>query len=152
MRESLRSPFLWCTAVLLLGVTGCDSGPKVVEVSGTITLNDGKPLELIHVEFWSDGGPRSWGKTDDSGKFTLTLDSEDPKKGAVVGTHKVLLRDTWPSKDDKLSEGGDWIDNSKGKKSRIHTKYYDVGATPLSLEVKAGEKNNFEIKCDPASK
>ncbi|MFN7893239.1 MAG: hypothetical protein ACK5OC_23300 [Pirellula sp.] len=152
MRESLRLPFLWCTVVLLLGSMGCDSGPKVAEVSGTITLNDGKPLELIHVEFWSEGGPRSWGKTDDSGKFTLKLDAEDSKDGAIVGKHKVLLRDTWPLKDNKLGEGGEWIDNSKGKKPRIHSKYYDEGATPLSFEVKAGEKNNFEIKCDPASK
>lgn len=152
MRESQRINFLCCTAVLLLGVTGCDSGPKVVPVSGTVTLNDGKPLELIHVEFWSDGGPRSWGKTDEAGKFTLKLDAEDSKDGAIVGKHKVLLRDTWPLKDNKLGDGGEWIDNSKGKKPRIHSKYYDESATPVSVEVKAGEKNNFEIKLVPAPK
>ena len=118
MRESLSTPFLWCTVVLLLSATGCDSGPKVAEVSGTITLNDGKPLELIHVEFWSEGGPRSWGKTDDLGKFRLKLDTEDSKDGAIIGKQKVLLRDT----------------------------------SPLSVEVKVGEKNNFEIKCEPAPK
>lgn len=139
-------------ALLFLGTTGCDSGPKVAEVSGVITLNDGKPLEFIHVEFWSEGGPRSWGKTDNSGKFTLKLDTEDNRDGAIVGKHKVLLRDTWPIKDNVLGEGGEWIDNSKGKKPRIHSRYFDVSESPLSVEVKAGEKNNFEIKCDPAPK
>jgi hypothetical protein len=152
MRDFLCSPMLLCTTILFSFAVGCDSGPQVAEVSGVVSLKDGKPLELIHVEFWSDNGPRSWGKTDDSGKFTLKLDTEYSKEGAVVGTHKVLLRDTWPTKDDKLGDGGDWIDNSKGKKARIHSKYYDMSTSPVSLEVKAGVKNNFEIKLDPAPK
>jgi len=116
------------------------------------SLANGKPLELIHVEFWSDNGPRSWGKTDDNGKFTLKLDTDSPRDGAVIGTHKVLLRDTWPTKDDVLGDGGDWIDNSKSKKARIHSKYYDISVSPISVEVTAGEKNNFDLKVDSASK
>lgn len=152
MKWNLKALALCLTMLVTLSFTGCDSGPQVAEVTGVVTLNNGKPLELIHVEFWSDNGPRSWGKTDDNGKFTLKLDTESPRDGAVVGTHKVLLRDTWPTKDDVLGEGGDWIDNSKGKKARIHSKYYDISVSPISLEVKAGEKNNFEIKLDPAGK
>ncbi len=142
--------------MLLIALTactvGCDSGPKLAEVTGSVTLKDGKPLELIHVEFWPENGQRSWGKTDDQGKFSLKLDSDSPRDGAVIGKHKVLLRDTWPTKDDKLGEGGDWIDNSKGKKPRIHSKYYDATLSPVGLEVKAGEKNFFEIKLDPPGK
>jgi hypothetical protein len=143
---------LCCLLAILFCFTGCGPSVKVAEVSGVVTLADGKPLELIHVEFWSDNGPRSWGKTDDSGKFTLKLDSESPADGAVIGTHKVVLRDTWPMKDDKIGEGGDWIDNSKGKKPRIHSKYFDVALSPVSVEVKAGQKNHFDIKLDPAPK
>lgn len=137
---------------LMLPLMGCDSGPKVAEVSGVVTLPNGKPLELIHVEFWSDNGPRSYGKTDNSGNFTLKLDTDAQLAGAVVGKHKVSLRDTWPTKDDVLTDGGEWVDNSKGKKARIHSKYSDYAQSPIEYEVKAGEKNHFEIKVDPAPK
>jgi transcriptional regulator len=48
-----------------------------------------------------------------------------------------------------LSESGEWVDKSDGKKSRIDTKYYDAMKSPLTVEVKAGEKNNFEFEVDP---
>ena len=152
MTTNVRLLVLCFAALLNLGTLGCGSGANVAQVTGVVTLADGKPLDLIHVEFWSDNGPRSWGKTDSNGKFTLKLDDESPVDGAVIGKHKVLLRDTWPSKDDKLGDGGDWVDNSNGKKSRIHSKYYDVVKSPISFEVKSGEKNVCEIKLDPPGK
>ncbi len=139
-------------AVLSLSFMGCDSGPKVAHVSGVVTLADGKPLELIHIEFWSDSGPRSYGKSDNLGNFTLKLDTDAQQVGAVIGKHKVSLRDTWPTKDDVLNDGGEWVDNSKGKKARIHSKYSDFAKSPVECEVKAGENNHFEIKLDPAPK
>lgn len=131
----------------MAGLIGCGDSLKTAEVTGTITL-DGKPLELVHVEFWPVEGPRSIGKTDDSGNFTLELDDRS-KKGAALGQHKVMLRDTWPMKDDYLSDGGDWVDKSDGKKPRIHSRYYDVSTTPLSFEVKAGQANHMDIKAEP---
>jgi len=152
MIKGIRQIAACCGMVVTVFTCGCGSDENISEVTGIVTLADGKPLELIHVEFWSHNGPRSWGKTDSNGKFTLKLDADSPKDGAVVGTSKVLLRDTWPSKDDKMGSGGEWIDNSNGKKPRIHSKYYDVAKSPISLEVKAREKNNFEIKLDPPGK
>lgn len=148
----LLNSIYFCFSTLLILFSGCGSGVKVAEVTGVVTLADGKPLELIHIEFWSDNGPRSWGKTDDNGKFSLKLDSDSAQNGAVIGSHKVVLRDMWPMKDDKIGEGGDWIDNSKGKKPRIHSKYFDVALSPVAVEVKAGQKNHFDIKLDPAAK
>jgi hypothetical protein len=141
-----------CLLAMSCAFTGCDSGPKVAEVTGVVTLANGKPLELIHLEFWSENGPRSYAKTDDSGNFKLKLDTDAQLTGAVIGKHKVSCRDTWPSKDDVLTDGGEWVDNSKGKKARIHSKYSDYAASPLEYEVKAGEKNHFEIKLDAAPK
>jgi hypothetical protein len=138
---------LFVSLLLAVACSGCGSQLKTEEVTGTVTLN-GKPLELIHVEFWSSEGPRSIGKTDDSGNFFLELDDRT-MKGAVVGTHKVMLRDTWPMKDDYLSESGEWVDKSDGKRPRIHSKYYDVSSTPLSFTVKSGEKNHFAIEVLP---
>jgi len=58
---------LAASVVLLVG---CDSGPKLIDVQGTLTVA-GKPLDKIHVEFWPEGnGPRSIGLTDAQGKLT----------------------------------------------------------------------------------
>jgi hypothetical protein len=130
-------------------VAGCGSGLDVAEATGVVTM-DGKPMDLIHIEFWSTNGPRSYGKTDAEGKFELILDDGSQKKGAVAGDHKVCLRDTWPSKDDYIGDGGEWVDKSDGKRSRIDTKYYDAVASPLTLKVESGKKNFFEIKVDAA--
>ena len=138
------------TSLLSTGV-GCSSGREVAEVTGVVTV-DGKPMDLIHIEFWSTGGPRSVGKTDANGKFELIIDDQTEQKGAVPGEHKVCLRDTWPSKDDYINEGGEWVDKSDGKKSRIDTKYYDAMNSPISVKVEAGKTNFFELKIDGAKK
>ena len=144
--EGIRSTI---ACVIIATLVGCNGNSlQTNEVSGTVLL-EGTPLELIHVEFWPVGdGPRSIGKTDGTGKFILELDDRS-KKGAAVGTHKVMLRDTWPMKDNVLSQSGEWIDNSKGKKARISSKYYDVSTSPLEYEVKTGPSNHFEIQVQP---
>lgn len=146
-----RATALVLLTALLIGSSGCGPQYKVAEVKGKVTL-DGTPLEMIRVEFLSASGPRSTGQTDDEGNFTLTLDVPKAAKGAIVGPHKVVLLDLWPTKDDKLSESGSWIDNSNGKLPRIDSKYYDVGTSPLTAEVKAGEANQIEFKVDPRKK
>ncbi len=118
----------------------------MVEVTGTVTV-DGKPLELVQVEFWPTNGPRSIGKTKEEGQCTLTLDDgSQPRR--CSGKHKVALRDTWPSKDDYLNDGGEWVDMSKGRKSRIHSKYYDAPNSPLSADVQAGQANTIDFNVD----
>lgn len=142
-----RTGWQWSIgSVLMVCLVGCSPGEEISQVTGTVSSN-GQPLELIQVEFWPTEGMRSIGKTDDSGKFTLELDDRS-RLGAVPGTHKILLRDTWPTKDDVLGPGGEWIDNSNGKRARISSRYYDVSQTPLSFEVKPGE-NHFDIEAEP---
>jgi hypothetical protein len=127
-------------------MVGCSDPQAVVEVTGVVTLN-GKPLELVAVEFWPDNGPRSFGKTDTEGKFTLQLDDRS-KSGAVPGTHKVSLKDTLHLQDNYIGEGGDWVDMTKGRKSRIDSKYFDAPRSPVSVQVKSGEPNHFEFAVD----
>ncbi len=146
MRISVGS-LPWCAVVLLATAVGCGNKLDVAKVEGVITL-DGKPLELIHVEFWPESGPRSFGKTDAEGKFVLQTDDRT-QEGAVPGKHRVALRDTWPTKDDYINDGGEWVDMSKGKKSRIHSKYYDPPQTPLTVDVKPGEVNSFTFEVEP---
>lgn len=148
---SLRFLTLLAASALIVPTAGCgESKPEVAEVTGIVTL-DGKPLELIHVEFWPQAGPRAFGKTDEFGKFTLQTDDRT-QTGCPPGTNKVSLRDTAHMKDDYIDEGGDWVDMSKGRKSRIHSKYYDAANSPLTAEVKPGQTNHFEFAADPRQK
>ncbi len=149
--QTLRRPiFAVVCSLCLVALVGCGESISLQEVSGVVTL-DGKPLELIHVEFWPEAGPRSLGKTDEQGRFTLELDDRSAM-GAVAGSHKVSLKDTWPSQDDYIGEGGAWVDMSKGRRSRIHTKYYDAPTSPLTVQVKAGEVNSIDFAVDPKKK
>ena len=144
----VRAYFLSGSCALLATLGGCGSKPpEVVEVTGVVTLN-GEPLEHIHVEFWPLAGPRSIGNTDETGAFELTTD--DLKRfGCLPGESRVALKDTHHMKDDYISEGGDWVDMSAGRKSRIHSKYFDAMKSPLTVEVKLGETNYFEFAVDP---
>lgn len=149
MRNSRLIPIaVFCCLFTALG--GCSDAPEVAEVSGVVTLN-GEPLEFIHVEFWPDAGPRSFGKTDANGKFTLQTDDRT-QSGAAPGSHKVSLKDTWHTRDDYIGEGGDWVDMSAGKKGRISTKYFDAVRSPLSVTVKPGEVNQYDFPVDPLGK
>lgn len=76
---------------LLVGCVGCGpSGPKLVDVTGSVTL-DGKPVPNAIVTFNPDfaGGSNSLGKTDANGKYQLEF-SQD-RKGALVGKHLVEI-------------------------------------------------------------
>ncbi|MCC6510442.1 MAG: hypothetical protein IT423_15180 [Pirellulaceae bacterium] len=75
----------------MLSLVGCGSdGPKLVEVTGTVTL-DGQPVPGAIVIFNPDfpGGSNSLGKTDGQGKYRLEF-SQD-KKGAMIGKHVVEI-------------------------------------------------------------
>ncbi len=138
--------------IALACVVGCSKGPAVTKVTGTVKLKgSNEPLEFIVVEFWPDNGPNSRAKTDASGSFTLrTMDAAD-LEGVVPGSHKVTFTDTWPMKDDYLGEGGDWVDMSNGKKSRISSKYADPGKTPISITINS-EQKTVEYELDPYGK
>ena len=138
--------------ITLACVFGCNKGPAVTKVTGTVKLKgSNEPLEFIVVEFWPDNGPNSRAKTDSSGSFTLrTMDAAD-LEGVVPGSHKVTFIDTWPMKDDYLGEGGDWVDMSNGKKPRISTKYTDPAKTPISITI-GSEQKPVEYELDPYGK
>jgi len=121
-------------------VLGCGpSGPNLVEVEGTIKLA-GKTIDNISVEFWPESnGPRSIGVTDAQGKFTLTTD-DGTKKGAVVGMHKIVLRDASVLGNKFLGRAGENVDMTEGRKSRISEVYLDPHKSPLKAEVTADKK------------
>lgn len=134
----LRVPLVLC-----LLAAGCSGGPKLAEVEGVVKLN-GKPLSGIQLEFWPEGsGPRSIGVTDEQGRFTLSSD-DGKKKGAVVGKHKVVLKDVGVLGDKFLGRAGENVDMTKGQKPRIGGQYADPTKTPLTRDVTTG-KCNIEL-------
>jgi hypothetical protein len=70
----------------LLVVSGCDSRPKRVAVSGKVLI-DGEPLTYGTVIFLPKNGRQSIGPLDETGSFTLAC--YDAKDGALIGTHEV---------------------------------------------------------------
>jgi hypothetical protein len=134
-------------AVLFVGIvtlTGCSDGPKMVEVEGTVTVK-GKPVDKIQVEFWPEGnGPRSIGVTDEQGRFSLSSD-DGKRKGAAVGSHRIVLRDIGILGDEFLGRAAEDIDLTKGKKPRISTEYDEPQKTPLKKEV-SGEKTTIDLE------
>lgn len=132
VRRAVRGMLL-ATGLLLQG--GCSSGPTLAEVEGTVTL-DGTPLPGVQVVFSpdvgkDDDGRLSSGVTDDKGRFVLTFaDAKQPRPGALVGKHKVMLNDhAWEN-----ARG----DPKRGPR-RIPDTYSTAGTTPLNATVAPGQ-------------
>ncbi len=136
-------------AVGLIALSGCGpAGPDLVEVEGTIKVA-GQPMDNISVEFWpTSDGPRSIGVSDAQGKFTLTTD-DGTKKGAIVGSHKVVLRDASVLGNKLLGRAGEEVDMTEGRKSRIADVYLLPHQSPLTAEVTA-DKKPIELDVLPA--
>ena len=83
--NSLRSG-LGLTLLLLLALSGCDSRPTRVPVSGKVVI-DGEPLKYGTVVFVPELGRQSTGPIDENGAFTLTC--YEPGDGALIGKHRV---------------------------------------------------------------
>ena len=75
-------------AAVVLALAGCGGGPRVVPVSGFVTI-DGQPLTYGHVQVIpADWRPAS-GRIGGDGRFTLTTTASGD--GCVVGTHPVAV-------------------------------------------------------------
>ena len=82
---------LTATLLVCLLSAGCDTGPGLAPVEGTVTL-DGTPLAGAEVEFQPtapDTRP-SVGVTDASGHYELRYTMNE--KGALLGEHIVRIR------------------------------------------------------------
>lgn len=130
----------------LFTMAGCGGNSfDLAAVEGTVKL-DGKPLDKIMVEFWPQSdGPRSFGETDNEGRFKLKTD-DGKNDGASVGSHKVVLKDAGALGDKFMGRAGEDVDMSKGKKVRISSKYSSPETTSITKSVEAGKKNQFDLE------
>src|SRR5262245_58729953 len=123
---------LMITGVLITGLivlAGCSGGPLIAKVEGKLLVN-GSPVDKMQIEFLpTKEGPRSLGITDAGGRFTLT--TIDGDSGAVVGTHKIVLRDVGIMGDKFLGRAGEDVDMTAGRTPRVADNYSDAKITPL---------------------
>ena len=126
-------------------LVGC-GGPKIAPVEGNVTLG-GKGLDKIMVEFWPNvDGPHSFAETDAQGHFVLVLD-DGKTKGALLGSHKVVLKDASVLGDKFLGRKAENKDISEGRKPRISNTYTSPGTSPITQTVEpSGNKFDIEVK------
>lgn len=75
--------------LVLVAATGCDSGPRVAPVQGTV-LRSGKPVPNASITFYpAAAGRPSYGMSDTEGAYSLEY--SESKQGAIVGEHKVTV-------------------------------------------------------------
>ena len=142
--------------IVLMGFTiGCsDSGPRLFEATGKLTLND-KPLANASIIFSpAEQSPTvllATGRTDAEGAFALITDL---RPGATAGKYTVTISATEeiaaaPKSQSKNKENSSMLregDMPKPTKSLIPLKYTKLEESGLSFTVDAAGKNQFEIK------
>lgn len=86
----MPSPLVRAAAALGLAAlaVGCDTGPKIVPVSGRVLI-DGKPLTTGVVRVMPADFRAASGRIGPDGRFTLTTRAAND--GCVVGTHAVTV-------------------------------------------------------------
>ena len=73
----------------LVGLAGCgEGGPKIVPVSGVVTI-DGQPLTYGHIQVIPTGWRPATSRIGSDGKFMLTTTVSGD--GCAVGTHPVVV-------------------------------------------------------------
>ncbi len=127
---------------LVLGVAGCGGGadvPETAPASGVV-LYQGEPVDEAEVAFHPEGeGHPAIGRTDAEGRFVLTTYSS--ADGAVPGKHTVTVQ--------VMPEGAlPGMETEAAGAAAIPEKYADPSASPLTVEVKPGEKNEFKLELE----
>ena len=97
----------------VLIAAGCSSNsvvyPEVAAVVGVVTLN-GQPLQAATITFVPEAGRSSSGVTDSSGKYSLHYTGTI--RGAMLGTHRVMIKKMVPDKNFTASAVEQFMDKA----------------------------------------
>jgi hypothetical protein len=129
---------------ILIGVfAGCDGGPTLVPVAGTVTFPDGRPVKGGVVEFSPvAGGASARGAIGANGTFSLTTGD---KSGAVVGSHRIVVIQA------VVADGAAAHVGAHHAALVVHPKFASYGTSGLSAEIRAGAGNVVPLRIEPAS-
>jgi hypothetical protein len=67
------------------------------------------------------------------------MTDDGKRKGALVGWHKIVLKDVGVLGDKFLGRAGESVDMTKGKKAQISDAYSDPQKSSVRKEVTAGK-------------
>lgn len=161
----VRNLFIVCFALSLLG---CDRGPKLVPVTGTVTL-DGKPLPFKSLYFYPDRSAGTQGNgagafTDKEGKYYLIANiggTTKDQRGVQAGKYRVTVTEAVipiteadfankAAQEDSAMPGPGLIPNEKPVKREIPAPYISENSTPFIIEVpKEGGVIDLALKKNP---
>ena len=150
------SCLLVTASVILVGCSSEVAAPKIVPVSGTVTIN-GQPLNNAEVKFIPtiEGlvGHNAFGITNDKGEFTLEILGKGP--GCCACECKVAINEgpnqALEERDETLSDEAmnAALRFKRSLKNRpIPTKYSLLSKTPFTFEVNEEGENKFELKLE----
>jgi hypothetical protein len=137
--------FLVLLAAVPIAALGCGGGPKLVAVSGRVTL-DGHPAAGVHVGFqpvaaagekYPGGG--SYAITDSDGRFTLKL-VENDRTGAIVGKHRVEIASR-----QQADDATDSIQKSVRPKAVVPPKYNRESQLTFDVPGDGTTDANFDL-------
>jgi hypothetical protein len=119
---------------------GCSNAPEVGTVEGVVRL-DGKPVA---------GGLVVFEPENDEGKFRLI--SNDGRPGAIVGTHRVVVRGASKFAVVTDKESDEVTPAADPAADLIPRRYSQVDRTPLRQEVTSGSNAvTIEIASEPGT-
>jgi len=135
--------------ILICPVAGCSSNSTgTTPVSGRVTYK-GQPVEGATISFVPEGDGRPATSISGSGGVyhLMTLDAI----GAMPGPYTVVVRKSeLPADSTKAVTMEEAVKiNSRPPplpKEWLPAKYSDAARSPLKFEVKAGQKNNFDLQ------
>jgi hypothetical protein len=128
-------PFAAAAAGLALLATGCQRGPELGTVAGTIKVN-GEPLPFAYVRFDPVDPPRVYGAAyaDANGHYELKF--TQARDGAPVGKHRVTI----------TAARGDELPDDAPAEARVRLPSNDNESSDLVREVKPGHNEiDFEL-------
>lgn len=131
----MNKRFAFAVVAICLTFCGCDDGPAVAPVTGTVT-QDGEPLPFAMIEFQPDKGAPSYAESDENGHYEVVYQTD--RKGALLGHHYVSVTTAGEKTDPET-------DTTYNVPESVPAKYNDP--TELEFEVEPG-KNVFDIKIE----
>lgn len=120
------TPRFWLCAVVLMTTLGCgESGPTLVPVKGTVTI-DGQPQGGV-VLLFHGANVVSSASSDASGGFSIVTNGEP---GIPAGSYKVTA--SWP---EPIESKGGGMGATPDTPDRLKNKFMIPGQSQISVEV-----------------
>lgn len=153
--------------VVALSLPGCSGeGPQTTyQVTGTVTMVGAPVADAMVVFVGDDKQPAATGRTDSTGKYTLT--TYEAGDGAVEGKYVAIVIKADAAKNEEMSEdeahaavvsgaaapddghAADGEDETASSGSLLPEKYASKALSDLNVTVESSDDNVIDLKLEP---